>query len=94
MRAYFLKLSICLVCISCVFLSSGCSTDLYDYDELNDRMEGFDKRLAELEKWCKETNTNINSLKTLAESLLENDMIKSVTPVMNGNEVLAIPLLS
>lgn len=53
MRAYFLKLSICLVCISCVFLSSGCSTDLYDYDELNDRMEGFDKRLAELEKWCK-----------------------------------------
>ena len=61
---------------------SGCSTDLYDYDELNDRMEQFDKRLAELENWCKETNTNINSLKTLVESLLQHDVITGVSPIL------------
>lgn len=88
MRAYFTKLAVCFACISCIFLSVGCSTDLYDYDELNDRMDLFDKRLAELENWCKETNTNINSLKTLVESLLMHDVITGVTPVMK-NDVLA-----
>ena len=61
---------------------SGCSTDLYDYDELTDRMDAFDKRLKELEEWCKETNTNINSLKALVESLLQHDVITGMTPVM------------
>lgn len=87
-KHFFCLFANCLVCIASLFLSVGCSTDLYDYDELNDRMEIFDKRLAALEEWCKETNTNINSLKVLVESLLENDMVKSVTPVLNGNEVI------
>lgn len=76
------------VSIACVALITNCSTDLYDYNELNERLDVFDKRLADLEEWCKETNTNINSLKVLVESLLENDMVKSVTPVLNGNEVI------
>ena len=81
------KLVFVLGLISCLLIPS-CSTDLYDYDELNDRMDLFDKRLAELENWCKETNTNINSLKTLVESLLMHDVITGVTPVMK-NDVLA-----
>ena len=82
------KLVFVLGLTSCLLMLSGCSTDLYDYDELNDRMDLFDKRLAELENWCKETNTNINSLKTLVESLLMHDVITGVTPVMK-NDVLA-----
>lgn len=61
---------------------SGCSTDLYDYDELTNRIDLVEKRLAALEEWCKETNTNIHSLKTLVESLLQHDMITGMTPVM------------
>ena len=75
-----------LTLVSCI-LTSGCSTDLYDYDELNDRMDIFDKRLAELEDWCKETNTNINSLKALVESLIQHDVITAVTPVLSENVV-------
>lgn len=75
-----------LTLISCICISS-CSTDLYDYDELNDRMDIFDERLSELENWCKETNTNINSLKSLVESLIQHDVITAVTPVLNENKV-------
>ena len=83
-----MKKILCLFVLLFALMVSGCSTDLYDYDELNDRMDLFDKRLAELENWCKETNTNINSLKTLVESLLMHDVITGVTPVMK-NDVLA-----
>ncbi len=82
----FKKIFIVWGLLSCI-LMAGCSTDLYDYDELNDRMDTFDKRLAELEDWCKETNTNIHSLKALVESLLQHDVITGVTPVLNENVV-------
>ena len=82
----FKKIFIVWGLISCI-LMAGCSTDLYDYDELNDRMDTFDKRLAELEDWCKETNTNIHSLKSLVESLLQHDVITGVTPILNENVV-------
>ena len=83
MKKYF---SILFLCLSCCLLS-GCSND----DEINDlseKVDGLTQRVEVLENWRNETNTNIQSLQALVQSLMNNDMITSVVPVMSGNEVI------
>ena len=89
MKSFFRKFIVLIVSVTLIM---NCSTDLYDYDELNNRLDIFDKRLTELEEWCKETNTNINSLKALVESLLQHDVITPVTPIMNESQVVGYTL--
>ena len=86
MKKHFLRLMICL--FACLAVPTGCSTDLFDYEEMNDRLDGLEERMTALENWCNETNTNINSLKTLVESLVIHDVITSVTPlVKDGKQI-------
>ena len=83
MKTYF---SVLFFCLSCCLLSSCGNDD--EIKDLNERVDGLTQRVEVLENWCKETNTNIQSLQTLVQSLIENDMVTSVIPVKNGDEVI------
>ncbi|MCQ2246488.1 MAG: PL29 family lyase N-terminal domain-containing protein [Bacteroidaceae bacterium] len=71
-----------------IFFFSSCGSELYDYDEMTERIDGLEHRVDELEKWCAEVNTNLKSLKELADALAQNDMITSVTPVYKDGELI------
>ena len=83
MRKYF---SVLFLCLSCCLLSSCGNDD--EINDLNERVDGLTQRVEVLENWRNETNTNIQSLQALVQSLQNNDMITSVVPVKNGNEVI------
>lgn len=77
-----------------IFLFSSCGSELYDYDEMTERIDGLEQRVDELEKWCAEVNTNLKSLKELADALAQNDMITSVTPVYKDGELIGYYLIT
>ena len=88
MKKSFVGFLICLM--GCLAFPTGCSTDLFDYEEMNDRIDDFEQRLSALENWCNETNVNINSLKALVESLVIHDVITGVNPLMKDGKQIQI----
>ena len=78
------KIFILLASIVCLV---SCRDGLWNaINELNDKYENLDGRVAKLEEKCKEMNTNISSLQTLVSVILNNDYIVSITPIMKENQ--------
>lgn len=63
------------------FFVGSCTGDVYDYAQTNDRINKLDERILELEELCKQTNTNLASLRQIIENMSKNDMITSIVPV-------------
>ena len=81
-----MKTKIFILFASIVCLVS-CRDGLWNaINELNDKYENLDGRVAKLEEKCKEMNTNISSLQTLVSVILNNDYIVSITPIMKENQ--------
>lgn len=81
-----MKTKIFILFASIVCLVS-CKDGLWNaINELNDKYENLDGRVAKLEEKCKEMNTNISSLQTLVSVILNNDYIVSITPIMKENQ--------
>ena len=62
-----------------------------EYDMLNSLWRNVtqnEARIDDLEKWCAQANTNITSLQTIVNVIESNDVVTSVTPIMeNGVEI-------
>ncbi|MBQ7388829.1 MAG: hypothetical protein IJW01_05635, partial [Paludibacteraceae bacterium] len=58
-----------------------------EYDMLNSLWRNVtqnEARIDDLEKWCSQANTNITSLQTIVNVIESNDVVTSVTPIMEG----------
>ena len=69
----------------CVIVLSSCK---YNDDDLWNSVHGLEDRVAKLEEFCKQMNTNISSLQTLVTALQSNDYITGVTPITNDGEII------
>ncbi len=65
-------------------LTAACGDD-YDDTELWQKVNEHEERLAALEEWQEETNSNLAALQELLNA---NDMITSVTPLTEGGETV------
>lgn len=63
-------------------------TSCYDDTGLREQLADHEQRIQTLETLCRQMNTNITSLQAIVDALQQNDYIKSVTPVQEGNEVI------
>ena len=69
------------------FFTISCS-DKYDDTAIRNDISDLTNRVQNLEKLCKDMNTNISSLQTLVDALQQNDCITEITPIMeNGKEI-------
>ena len=73
---------LCLVLSAGVLLLSSCHKDIWD--KLNDHEE----RIAKLEIFCNQLNTNINSLKSIVDVLNTKDCVEDVDPVMENGTLV------
>ena len=69
-------------CLGGTTLLTSCGDD-YDDTALWEKVNDHEQRLAALEQWQAETNTNIQSIQTLLNT---TDCITAVTPVMEEGE--------
>ena len=67
-----------------LFACVSCFDDSLLWESINDH----ESRISELEKICKEMNTNISSLQKLVNALQNNDYITNVSPVKDGGDVI------
>lgn len=72
--------------IVCMF---SCTDGLRnDIDDLKNKYNELDSRVARLELLCGEMNTNISALQTIVDVILSNDYIVNVTPIYrDGAEI-------
>lgn len=64
-------------------LVSSCQ---YDDTMVWDKLDDHESRIAELERICKQLNTNISAMQTLVEALDLRDYITSVNPIIEDGE--------
>lgn len=67
-----------LVC-ACLMMV-GC----YDDSDIRNTLDDHESRLTEVERLCREQNSNIVSLQNIIAALEANDVVVSVAPVMEG----------
>lgn len=67
------------------FFLHSCKTDT---DDLWDSVYELDGKISSLEELCKQMNSDINSLQTLAAALQDNNSITSVIPVMQDEKII------
>ena len=65
-----------------VLMLSACHKEIWD--KLNDHEE----RIAKLETFCNQLNTNINSLKDIVDVLNTKDCVEDVVPVMENGKLV------
>ena len=70
-----------LLTLSLLFMG-GCHT------ELDNEMESLERRIEKLEKRCSEMNTTLQNLRTLVNTLQENDYVTRVESIYDGNSVI------
>lgn len=82
---HFMK-KILMLCTLLVFLTA-CDNE-YDDSNLIHRVDNLENRLAKLEEFCQQMNTNISALQTLVETMETGDYITGITPILKeGKEV-------
>ncbi len=82
-----MKSTIKLFTLALVALFAVSCNNNDEYDMLNSLWRNVtqnEARIDDLEKWCSQANTNITSLQTIVNVIESNDMITSVTPIMEG----------
>ena len=67
------------------FFLHSCKTDT---DDLWDSVYELDGKISSLEELCKQMNSDISSLQTLAAALQDNNSITSVIPVMQDEKII------
>ena len=69
-----------------VLFAAACSNDdeINMFNSLWRNVTQNEARIDDLEKWCSQANTNITSLQTIVNVIESNDMVTSVTPIMEG----------
>ena len=72
-----------LVAFVMAMLLSSCQ---YDDTMVWDKLDDHESRIAELERICKQLNTNISAMQTLVEALDLRDYITSVNPIIEDGE--------
>lgn len=64
--------------------TSGCQR----IDEINDRLDNHEDRIAALEEQCRKLCSNIEALQTITEALQENDYVTKITCIEDdGQEI-------
>ena len=82
-----MKKSFHLLFLLVIFSTVSCSGE-YDDTAIRNDISDLTSRVQNLEKLCKDMNTNISSLQTLVDALQQNDYITEITPIMeNGKEI-------
>ena len=75
--------------ITFLFLSIALSfTSCYDDSAILEKLNNHEMRIAQLEEWCKQMNTNISSLQSLVSALQNNDYITSVIPIEKDGKIV------
>lgn len=69
-------------------LCASCSPSVFDDSEIWDKFDEMEQRIEELEKQYGEAKADIEILKQLVEVLQNRDYITSITPIMDGEEVV------
>ncbi len=77
-----------LLLLAALFVAATFSSCKYDDDDIWNSVHGLEDRVALLEEFCKQMNTNISSLQTLVNALQNNDYVTSVTPVTKNGETI------
>lgn len=64
--------------------TSGCQR----FDEINDRLDDHEDRIAALEEQCRKLSSNIVALQTITDALQENDYVTKITCIEeDGQEI-------
>ncbi len=82
-----MKTTIKLFALAFVALFAVSCNNNDEYDMLNSLWRNVtqnEARIDDLEKWCSQANTNITSLQTIVNVIESNDVVTSVTPIMEG----------
>ena len=67
-----------------LFLSGSCTQ--IDTTEIWDNINSLEERVSELERLCKEMNSNISALQAIVSALEKHDYVQSVTPIEKDGE--------
>lgn len=71
-----------------MFLFTSCEPMPYDDSALLDKINGLEERIDELEAKSDKAAEDIAALRAIIDMLESRDYVTSVTPIMNGNEVV------
>ena len=82
-----------LTAIIMAVVVSSCSkfNDSDIWDKLNEQeqtLNDHEKRIAALEQFCKQLNTNITALQTIVEALEKKDYVTNVSPIREDGEII------
>ena len=75
----FCSLALCL---------ASCAPATYDDSAVVDRLDDMEQRIEELEEQYGKAQEDIEALRAIIEVLQSRDYITSVTPIMNGEEIV------
>ena len=75
-----------IVC-TLMLLFASCAP-AYDDSSVRDRLDELEQRIDELEAQCDKADEDIAALRAIIEVLQSRDYVTSVTPIMNGDEVV------
>ena len=76
------------ILITLLLLFTSCEPTPYDDSGILDRFDELEQRIDELEAQCDKADEDIATLRAIIEVLQSRDYITSVTPIMNGEEVV------
>ena len=71
-----------------MFLFTSCEPTPYDDSALLDKINGLEERIDELEAKSDKAAEDIAALRAIIDVLESRDYVTSVTPIMNGDEVV------
>ena len=76
------------ILITLLLLFTSCEPTPYDDSGILDRFDELEQRIDELEAQCDKADEDIAALRAIIDVLQSRDYITSVTPIMNGEEVV------
>ena len=76
------------ILITLLLLFTSCEPTPYDDSGILDRFDELEQRINELEEQCGKATEDIATLRAIIDVLQSRDYITSVTPIMNGEEVV------
>ena len=74
--------------VSALMLLFASCAPSYDDSSVLDRLDELEQRIDELEAQCDKADEDITALRAIIEVLQSRDYITSITPIMNGEEVV------
>lgn len=75
------------VLTGCTLLFMPSCSDDYDDNEIKERLDKVEDKVAQLQEWCTTVNSEITSLKGLVTALESNDYVTGVETLENGYKI-------